>query len=339
MRPDKKWLLPILIFCSTSLMAQQPDLSALRETIRTFQRQGDYDNAVLVLNKSLQQYPDNADLLKDLAYTEYLQQDYKQARQTITPLLDRAEADVQTYQVAANIYKGMGDAKECDKLYKKGLQRFPKSGALYAEYGELRLFAQKDREGAIAIWEQGIQSDPSYAGNYYHAARYYHADESWVWALFYGEVFVNLESLSTRTAEIKSMLADAYKKFFLKPADPATKGAKVNAFESAYRTTLAKQSDLTATGITADNLTMIRTRFLLEWFDGPGKKFPHKLFDQQQWLVKEGLFEAYNQWIFGATGNIVAFQNWTTTHADNYAAFTKYHRNRIFKVPEGQYYR
>jgi tetratricopeptide (TPR) repeat protein len=338
MRPDKKWFLPFLMLCSSSLMAQQPDLTSLRETIRTFQRQGDYDNAVLVLNKALQQYPDNADLLKDLAYTEYLQQDLKQAKQTIDPLLERPDADVQAYQIAGNIYKGMGDARECDKLYKKGLKRFPKSGALHAEYGELLFFAQKDREGAIATWEEGIRTEPSYAGNYYHAARYYHAGESWAWALFYGEVFINLESLSTRTAEIKSMLADAYKKFFLNVNTPATPGAKANAFETAYRTILAKQSDLTATGVTADNLTMIRTRFLLEWFDGPGKKFPHKLFEQQQWMVKEGLFEAYNQWVFGVTGNIVAFQNWTATHAEAYATFTKYHRNRTFKVPEGQYY-
>lgn len=323
-----------LLLLHTGLWAQV-DINSLRETIRTFQRQGDYDNALLVINKALQSYPDNAGLQMDLAYTQYLQQDYKTARQTIEPLLDKPDAEVQTFQVAGNIYKGMGDAKECVRMYKKGLTKFPKSGALHAEFGELLLYTQKDKAAAIAEWELGIRSDPSYAGNYYHAARYYHANRAWVWALFYGEVFINLESLSTRTAEVKSMLADAYKKFFLEPRDPAAKG---NAFETAYANILAKQSDLAGMGINAENLTNIRTRFLLEWFNGPAKNFPHKLFDVQQGLLREGLFAAYDQWVFGATGNIVAFQAWVNTHAEEYANFTRFHRNRIFKVPEGQYY-
>ena len=334
MLPDKKWFFLLLLF-SVELKAQ-PDLTQLRETVRTFQRQGDYDNAILVLNKALQQQLDNLDLLKDMAYTEYLQHDYKRAKETIEPLLDRADADVQTFQIAGNIYRGMEEVKDCEKVYKKGLRKFPHSGALHAEYGELLLFAMKDHEGAIGIWEKGIEADPSYAGNYFHAAKFYHAMNEWVWSLFYGEIFINLESLSTRTAEMKSMLVDAYKKFYLEA--PAAAAKQKNAFETAYRETLAKQADLAAMGVTADNLTMIRTRFLLDWFEGPAGKFPHKLFDQQQWLVKEGLFEAYNQWAFGAAGNIVAFQNWVNTHADSYNQFTRYHRNRIFKVPEGQYY-
>jgi hypothetical protein len=222
-------------------------------------------------------------------------------------------------------------------MYKKALSRFPKSGALHAEYGELLLYTEKDRTAAIVEWESGIRMDPSYAGNYYHAAKFYHANQSWVWALFYGEVFINLESLSTRTAEVKSLVTDAYKKFFLEQHAPAA-GVKVGAFESAFTAALAKQSDLAGMGINAESLTMIRTRFLLEWFNGPAAKFPHKLFDVQQGLLREGLFDAYNQWIFGATGNIVAFQNWVNTHAEEYANFTKFHRNRIFKIPEGQYY-
>jgi len=337
MRANKSLrLISVLLLMHTCLWAQ-PDLNSLRETVRTFQRQGDYDNALLVLNKALQSYPDNVDLEKDLAYTQYLQQDYKTALQTIQPLLDKPDADVQTFQVAGNIYKATGDAKECVKMYKKGLMKFPKSGALHAEFGELLLYTQKDRAAAIAEWEQGIRTDPSFPGNYYHAARFYHANQSWVWALFYGETFINLESLSTRTAEIKSLLADAYKKFFLEQHTPSAT-PKGNSFENAFATALANQADLAGMGINAENLTMIRTRFLLEWYNGPAKTYPNKLFDVQQGLLREGLFDAYNQWVFGATGNIVAFQTWVNTHGEDYANFTKYHRNRIFKVPEGQYY-
>ncbi len=336
MRPKKNWLLPLVFLICIDVQAQ-PDLDQVRSSVRTFQQQGDYDNALLVLNKALQSYPSQTDLIKDMAYTQYLQRDLKHARETIDPLLEKTDADIQAYQIAGNIYKDLGDAKECDKVYKKALRKFPKSGALLSEYGELQLFSMKDPDAAILTWEKGIEADPSYASNYFHAAKYYHAAQQYVWALFYGEVFINLESLSTRTAEVKSLLTDAYKKFFLNPRSSVDK--KPNAFEAAYRETLALQVDLAGSGITADNLTMIRTRFLLAWFNGPAQKFPHKLFDHQQWMLREGLFEAYDQWVFGASGNIVAFQNWTATHPDAYAEFTKYHRNRIFRVPEGQYYR
>ena len=38
-----------------------------QETARSFMRTGDWDNAILVLNKALQQDRNNLDLLKDLA--------------------------------------------------------------------------------------------------------------------------------------------------------------------------------------------------------------------------------------------------------------------------------
>jgi hypothetical protein len=50
------------------------------------------------------------------------------------------------------------------------------------------------------------------------------------------------------------------------------------------------------------------------------------------------MFDAYNQWIFGAAGNLPAFQTWTNSHSDDYNRFINYQKGRIFKLPEGQYY-
>jgi hypothetical protein len=58
---------------------------------------------------------------------------------------------------------------------------------------------------------------------------------------------------------------------------------------------------------------------------------------QNEMLVK-GLFPVYNQWVFGASQNLSAYQNWTTTHSTEYAAFNKYLQDRNFKIPAGQYY-
>ena len=84
---------------------------------------------------------------------------------------------------------------------------------------------------------------------------------------------------------------------------------------------------------------MIRTRFILDWFATQAGRYPFRLFDYQQQLIKAGMFEAYNQWLFGTTENLAAYDNWTKTHPDAYASFTSFQKGRIFKIPAGQYYK
>jgi len=50
------------------------------------------------------------------------------------------------------------------------------------------------------------------------------------------------------------------------------------------------------------------------------------------------MFDAYNQWLFGASENLAAYDNWTKVHAEEYEGFSKFQKSRIFKMPVGQYY-
>jgi hypothetical protein len=77
---------------------------------------------------------------------------------------------------------------------------------------------------------------------------------------------------------------------------------------------------------------------VLDWFATNGSKYPFRLFEYQQQLIKEGLFEAYNQWLFGTIENLPAFDQWTRANAEVYNKFTAFQKNRIFKMPAGQYY-
>ena len=217
------------------------------------------------------------------------------------------------------------------------MKKFPKSGALYSEYGEL-LFAAKDYS-AISQWEKGIQADPSYSGNYYNAALYYYYTKDKVWSLIYGEIYVNMESLSERALAMKALLLKAYKEKLFAEAD-LLKGEEKNKseFAKAFLQTMGKQSSVANKGITTETLTMIRTRFILDWYQNNATKFPLRLFDYQQQLLKAGMFEAYNQWLFGASENLAAYDAWSKTHTDQYEAFNQFQRNRIFKMPAGQYY-
>ena len=154
--------------------------------------------------------------------------------------------------------------------------------------------------------------------------------------MIYGEIFVNMESYSTRTVETKNIMYDSYKRLFAFGLE-ASKTASPFQIEASKM--LLKQEPLASNGINPEILTAMRTRFLLDWYNSPlAAKFPFKIFEHQRQLLQEGVFDAYNQWLFGSVANLNAFQNWTKTHPDEYVSFNQFQRNKLFKMTEGQYY-
>jgi hypothetical protein len=148
-----------------------------------------------------------------------------------------------------------------------------------------------------------------------------------------------MESLSQRGLAMKQQLLRGYKEKLFSEAD-LLKGEEKNKSEFAktFLQTMGKQTSLANKGINTETLTMIRTRFILDWFPANAAKFPLRLFEYHQQLIKSGLFDAYNQWLFGTVENLAAFDAWSKVHADQYEAFTKFQQNRVFKMPAGQYY-
>jgi Tfp pilus assembly protein PilF len=326
-----------VFFITLASFAQTEDPNTLHETAKTFMRSGDFDNAIIVLTRALKLDSKNLELQKDLVMSYYLKRDYVKALDGIEAIIDRDDADVVTFQIAGNVYKALEQVKDCEKVYKKGLKKFPRSGPLYSEYGEL-LWAAKDYS-AIDQWEKGIEVDPGYSGNYYNAALFYFFTKDKVWSLIYAEIFVNMESLGERGAAMKQMLLQGYKEKLFADAD-LMKGEEKNKseFARAFLQSLSKQASLTNKGITTETLTMIRTRFILDWYENYAAKYPFKLFDFQRQLLQEGMFDAYNQWLFGPVENLAAYDNWTKTHAEEYNAFDTFQHSRVFKMPPGQYY-
>lgn len=333
----RSFLLCLSLFLSVSAIAQPEDVKTMHETAKTFMRSGDFDNAIIVLNRALQQDKKSLEMQKDLVMCYYLKRDYAKALEGVEVLVNRDDADVVTFQIAGNVYKALEEVKDCEKVYKKGLKKFPKSGPLYSEYGEL-LWSTKDY-AAINQWEMGIKADPGYGGNYYNAAQYYFYTKDKAWSLIYAEIYVNMESMSERGIAMKQLLLQGYKEKLFVEAD-LLKGEEKNKseFAKAFLQGMSKQSSLANKGLNTEVLTMIRTRFILDWFNGNGQKYPFRLFDFQRQLLQEGMFEAYNQWLFGASENLAAYDNWTKTHSEEYNNFTNFQRSRVFRMPAGQYY-
>ncbi len=322
----------LVLVCSyASAIAQQQDPEKLHETARTFMKQNDLDNAVLVLDRANQLKPDDIEIAKDLAYVSLLKRDFSKSIDVAKSLVEKPNADVQCYQILGMALRATAQNEECAKIYKKGIAKFPNKGILYSEYGELEL--EKNPSSAIKLWEKGIESDPSNSGNFYNASKYYSQKNEVLWAVLYGENFINIESLTARTAEIKEQLTADYKKLFTANtlSDAARKGSP---FIKAVANLFLQNSGMLAEGVTPESLTSVRSKFVLQWYDNSTPKFPYRLFEYQRTLIQEGMFEAYNQWIFGAD----SYEAWAKNHDAEAKALQKYQRGMVYKIPAGQYY-
>jgi len=308
----------------------------VRKIAKDYVRQGDYANAVLVLNRALENEPENMELRKDLAFAYYLQGDLSKGSNAIKPVVDSRAADVQAFQIMGMIYTAQGMTREAERNFRIGIRKFPESGVLYNDYGEL-LWNRNEFAAASKQWLKGIQNDQNYSGNYYNAARYYYMTQDKVWGLIYGEMFLNLESYSKRTPEIKKMLVEGYKKLFSE-TEMAKNQDNRNEFVKTYLEISKKHAQVVSQGITPDALTALRTRFVLSWYDKGTPRLPFRLFDYHRQLAKTGMFDAYNQWMFGAASNLSAFQQWTATHSEEYNRFATFQRSRVFKIPDDQWY-
>jgi len=319
-----------------SIHAQEPG-KKLQETAKTMLMQGDFENAIAILESAVKQAPGDLSILKDLSYACYLKRDFAKAIQVGRPLSERQDADEQVFQILGLSYKAIAAYKDGIKLYKTALKKFPNSTIIYNEYGELLAMDNSPSE-AIEQWEKGIQADPNFSGNYYNACIYYTKFGNWIRTALYGEIFINLESFTERTTEVKKAVLNAWQKLFLPTVINQQLKLNVSSFEKAVLQILEKQITTAKSGFQADNSTSLRSQFILEWFKMNAATYPFRLFEQQQYFIREGLFEAYNQWIFSESVNENAYKIWKDTHPKESQLYAEYQKTRLFKLPAGQHY-
>lgn len=156
----KLLVLPCLFvaLCSNSF---GQDVSSIRESARLQLQQGNYDNAIQLLESARLLQPDNIEVLKDQALAYYYKRDFAKAMETGKKLIEQPNPDVQSYQLLGMAYKAVAKYKDGEKLYKTALQKFPKSGVLYSEYGDL-LMSDNNKSEAIQAWEKGIRGRPQH---------------------------------------------------------------------------------------------------------------------------------------------------------------------------------
>lgn len=326
----------ILLICTLNVLAQTDKETARQkgEKAVSLEDEGKFDDALKLLDEARKLDPDNIAYPYEVAYSYYGQQHYDKAIDLLSKLKDRSDSFDRIYQLLGNSYDNIGQGEKAVSTYEEGLKKFPKSGNLYLEMGVIPL-AKKDFDKAIGYFETGIKVAPAFPSNYYWAARLYCNSRDEMWGMIYGEIFMNLERNSNRTAEVSKLLYDTYKKQITFPSDTSAKvsfsnNVVVQVVDPKHiklpYSVIYEPSLLLALGnersIDLNSLDRIRTRFVDFYFKQEfNKKYPNALFNYQESIVKAGHMEAYNHWVL-MKGNEDAFNTWQQANKEKWDNFT-----------------
>jgi len=332
----KLLVLPMLLLGALVAFGQAGVVDAHKQAMDKA-KDGDLDKALSIIESARQSYPDNISLLKDEASINTWKKDYFKAIEAGKQLIASPDADEQCYQILGSAYRADSKYAEAERVYSEAVSKYPENSLLYAELGDA-LNQNKKAPQARDAWEKGIEVGPSISSNYYFLTKFYAEHANPLWSVLYGEMFINFESFSGRTSEIRTLVTDQYAALFATPAVLQNYVDNGRDFEKAVATTLQQFQDMVSGGVTPESLYALRGQFIVNWFNSDNaKNFPFKLFDRQQQLLKLGIFEAYNQWLF-ASYNPSSFSNWGHMHDGIIKEFSKFQKSSMFKVPKGEYY-
>ena len=317
-------LLSTILLCAGAAHAQNiwpsPELSQMYHHAQEYMALGNYKEAITIYNQALLLDPDKFILCKELGKALYLSGKPEGAEKVLAHLTDRREVDDECYQLLAAAQVAQQSTKAARGTLNNGLAHFPASGLLYYESGKLYAHVKK-QAAALGAWIDGIEKAPSYPQNYYEASIAYTAGDKVLWGLLYGEIYLNIAKDTTGSAKIKGMLFAAYKTMFDDIAESRKAKKQVTPFTEAVQDIYAALTPVVSDGITTENLTMVRTRFLMDWFAKYGRKYSFSLFSYQDYLLRNGLFDIYNEWLFGKAGNTAEYEAWNQFHPGEIALF------------------
>lgn len=147
--------------------------------------------------------------------------------------------------------------------------------------------------------------------------------------------------------EVRRLLMAAYSKIFSTigtayiPKYNSGNNASISLnvdFEKAVMKTFLLLAPVMSDGVTTENLTMLRTRFVLEWMENYAAKYPFSLFSYHDKLLRDGQFEAYNQWLFGKAENVALSNSWNQFNPDALAGVTAWMQQNEYHPTSADFY-
>jgi tetratricopeptide (TPR) repeat protein len=339
----------MFIMCSAgaqNISWPSPEVEQMYNKARELHQAGNLRQAITLYQQTIQLAPTVMVVHRELGKAYSLAGAYEEAEKTLEPIIKSGDGDEQSYQALGACYAALKEKKKAKNIFEKGIERYPHSGILFHEWGKM-YDDDNDQEEALTIWLRGIEADPAYHLNYYDAARTYMYTSKPVWAVLYGEIFINMEQQTPRANETRTMLLKAYGRLFRSVAitnlpkyDKKNEaGATNSGFEEAVFSTFSKLSPVVSDGITTENLTMLRTRFIMDWHHQKYyEKYPFTLFSRHSEMIRDGYFDIYNQWLFGKAENAQMFEAWNKFHADAMPDMEEWLKDNPFRATAADAY-
>jgi tetratricopeptide (TPR) repeat protein len=344
------WILFIGIGFQAIGQTNREKANALKNEAIELMDNGDYKTSLSLLEEAKSLDPGNVDYPYEMAYAYYSKGDYKKAARILEGLKSHGDATDLFFQLLGNSYDMMGKAEKAFDAYDQGLKKFPKSGRLFLEKGNV-YWGKKEFEKALPFYEEGVEADPSYPSNYFRLAILYCHTSEEVWGMIYGELFMNLERNSERTAQISKLLYDTYKReitlmgdgeysvSFSKNANNINSISSVDInqekfpipFGMIYESALGF-SMLNVKTIDMNSLDSVRQSFIDYYFTNEFT-YPNVLFDYQKKIKDAGHMEAYNHWIL-MKGDEAAFGDWQKQNEEKWDAFIDWFNENQLELDE-----
>lgn len=151
------------------------------------------DMAIPIFEKLLQKHPKN--YLVNYEYCLPLMQKgrYYEVVNICKKLEKNPYQEDILYQLEGNAYDYSGKRKSALATYDKGLKKFPKSGKLFMEKGNIYMM-EEQWGAALSLYEKAIEVEPTYPSPYYRASSLYLDTNEPIWGIIYGEAFLLMES-------------------------------------------------------------------------------------------------------------------------------------------------
>jgi tetratricopeptide (TPR) repeat protein len=312
--------------------------------------EGEIAKAIDYLEQAKVIFPGKSTYDYEIGLAHYKGGAYDAALPVFRSLLKGADSQSLYYQMLGNTYDVLGKRKKAKKVYEEGLEKFPNSGPLYLESGVVAM-SEEDYNLARYYWEKGIQADPTHASNYYWATKFFAGTSEKIWALLYGEIFLNLEFGTKRVDEISGLLFELYNEIYVAESDTSgsfdlTKtGFNISVdrlnletlqannfallpFEGEFAMKYAMTVTVYSGGaLDLEGIHEARTVFLQAWMDeekNSQEKYPFVLFSYQAKLVEADYFRLYNYFLFKA-GDMESFIAFYQEHDLEYDAFFEWY--------------
>ncbi len=272
-----------------------------------------YAAAAQAYQQAVNEAPRNPAYHYGLALAHYRQKNYTLAVKHGEEVLQLGGYEPDYYRLLGNSYDLSGNYEQGIAILQKGLKVHKYNGDLYFDMGIMAMERSKMAE-AIQFFEQGIQAQPPNANNYFLVTKLYAKSNEPIWALIYGEIFMNMERGTERFDEISQLLLDTYTQLIDNRGGIASpeiylQRSQQNPFleghKRIYQSLIERNREVYFRAATTDKgrdmilvIANLRKNFLDNWQAEFGQTYATSLYNMHRKMKDNGYFDAYNYWLF-----------------------------------------